>query len=102
MILNYCILLAASALEIAWAVGLKYADSPLDWVVTIICVIGSFIGLVLASRRMSAALAYILFVIFGTVGSYGIDIYFFDKKLSWTALLAIIVMLICVAILNKE
>lgn len=100
MVLNYGILLIASALEIAWAAGLKYADSPLDWIATVLCVIGSFIGLVLASRRMSAALAYILFVIFGTIGSYWVDIYFFGKELSLTALSVIIVMLVCVAILN--
>ena len=102
MILNYSILLLASGLEIAWAVGLKYADSLPDWIATVLCILGSFRGLVLASKRMPPALAYILFVIFGTVGSYGVDIYFFGKEFSFIAILAIAAMLICVAMLHRE
>lgn len=100
--ITYLILLIASALEIAWAVGLKYASSPIEYLLTVLCIFGSFIFLVVGSKRITPPFAYILFVIFGTVGTFLLDVIYFGKMLSLTAILAIGTMLFGVVMLNKE
>ncbi|MBB5143509.1 DMT family transporter [Desulfovibrio intestinalis] len=100
--LSWTLLFIASSLEIAWAAGLKYADSPLGWVATLGCVAGSFIFLVLATKRMEASIAYVLFVTLGAVGTYLLDISFFGKKMTFTAVAAIIVILVSIVCLKRE
>lgn len=100
--LSWVLLLVASGLEIAWAAGLKYAQQPLEWAVTLACIAGSFIFLVLATKRMEASIAYVFFVTFGTVGTYLLDVCFFDKRITLTAVTAIAVILFSIIQLKRE
>lgn len=99
--LSWVLLLLASGLEVLWAAGLKRAGSVLEWSATIVCIIGSFALLVLATKRMGASTAYVFFVIFGTVGTYLLDVALFGKPLSPVAMLAIAVILFSVVQLKQ-
>lgn len=94
--LSWIFLVISSALEVLWAAGLKYAVSPLEWGATILCIVGSFVFMVLAAQRMGAAFAYVVFVTFGTVGTYMLDVLYFGKELKLAAVLAIAVILFSV------
>lgn len=94
--LSWIFLVISSALEVLWAAGLKYAVSPLEWGATILCIVGSFVFMVLAAQRMGAAFAYVVFVTFGTVGTYMLDVLYFSKELKLAAVLAIAVILFSV------
>jgi paired small multidrug resistance pump len=62
-------------LEVAWASGLKYADKPLDWFITIILIVVSFILLIRSYKTIPIAAAYTVYVGIGTVGTYFVGIY---------------------------
>lgn len=99
--LSWVLLLFASGLEVLWAAGLKRSESTLEWLATIVCIIGSFSLLVLATKRMGASTAYVFFVIFGTVGAYLLDVALFGKPFSPVAMLAIVVILFSVVQLKQ-
>ncbi|AXT46980.1 MULTISPECIES: DMT family transporter [Chromobacterium] len=98
---SWMLLLLASGLEVLWAAGLKRSDSVLEWLATIACIIGSFSLLVLVTKRMGASTAYVFFVIFGTVGTYLLDVALFGKSVSPLAVLAIAVILFSVVQLKQ-
>ncbi len=100
--LSWVFLVISSALEVLWAAGLKYAVSPLEWGATVVCIVGSFIFMVLAAQRMGAAFAYVVFVTFGTVGTYMLDVLYFGKELKWAAVVAIAVILFSVIKLKQN
>lgn len=99
--LSWVFLLLSSGLEVMWAAGLKYAATPLQWTLTVSCMVGSFVFMLLASRRMGAALAYVFFVTFGAVGTYLLDVAYFGKEPRLLAVAAIAVILWAVARLHQ-
>ncbi|EAQ5803287.1 hypothetical protein QHJ03_004026 [Salmonella enterica] len=99
--LGFSYIITASIFEIAWAFGLKNAVTFGGWFLTIICILMSFLFLVLATKAMAASMAYVFFVIFGTIGTYLIDVFIFDKAFSFLAISSITIMMMCVVILKK-
>lgn len=99
--LNWIILIIASGFEIGWVMGIKYSHTILAWIVTFFCIVLSFVFLTVSTRRMSASIAYVFFVVFGTVGSYLIDV-FYGKEMTFLSILSIIILLISIVELNKE
>lgn len=55
--------------EVGWVVGLKLAASPLAWVATAVCAVGSVALALGATRDLPATTVYILFVGMGAVGT---------------------------------
>lgn len=49
-----------------------------------------------------AAFAYVVFVTFGTVGTYMLDVLYFGKELKWAAVVAIAVILFSVIKLKQN
>ena len=68
--MKWLLVFVAGVLEIVWASGLKYADSLLDWSITIILIAVSFILLIRSYKVIPVAAAYTVFVGIGTVGTY--------------------------------
>lgn len=99
---SWIYLFIASGLEVAWAVGLKYASSSLEWLVTLVCIVGSFFFLVLATKRLGASISYVFFVSFGTIGTYILDSVWFGKPFSVVAAVAIAVVLFCIIQIKRE
>ncbi len=75
-------ILVASFFEVAWVVGLKHADSVLEWMGTIISIIISFAVLIKASNHLPVGTVYAVFVGLGTVGTVILDIILFDQSAS--------------------
>ncbi len=75
-------ILVASFFEVAWVVGLKHADSVLEWMGTIISIIISFTVLIKASNHLPVGTVYAVFVGLGTVGTVILDIILFDQSAS--------------------
>ncbi|MCU0999636.1 hypothetical protein JAK44_01470 [Stenotrophomonas maltophilia] len=95
-------LVIASGLEVAWAIGLKCASSLAEWVVTLVCIVGSFLFLVMATKRLGASTSYVFFVTFGTIGTYILDTVWFGKPFSAVAAAAIAVVLFCIVQIKRE
>lgn len=72
--MNWLLVLIAGVMEVAWASGLKYANSLGDWAVTTILIALSFILLIRSYKTLPVAAAYTVFVGIGTVGTYAVGI----------------------------
>lgn len=100
--LKWLALVLASGFETGWAAGLKYAQGVPQWTLTILCIIGSSVFLVLATRMLPASIAYVSFVTLGAIGAYLLDVLAFGKEANLTAMAAIGIMLFCIARLERE
>ncbi|RUT50601.1 DMT family transporter [Campylobacter fetus] len=60
--------------EGGWAYGLKYADSNLEYIITIILICCSFFLFMAAFKYLPASVAYTLFIGFGTLFIVGTEI----------------------------
>ena len=99
--LHCSVLILASAFEIGWVMGIKHAHSLPEWAGTFLCIGLSFLLLTWATRRMGASMAYVLFVVFGTLGSYLIDV-LCGKEMTPLSVAAIIILLFSIVELNRE
>ncbi|KGX90943.1 multidrug resistance protein SMR [Pontibacillus halophilus JSM 076056 = DSM 19796] len=59
----------ASLFEVSWVIGLKHADSVLDWSGTILAVVFSFYLLLKTGEKLPVGTAYAVFVGLGTTGT---------------------------------
>ncbi|CAD2072749.1 Multidrug resistance protein YkkC [Jeotgalicoccus aerolatus] len=73
----WILVIIAALFEIGWATGLKYADSGLEWSLTVLAVCVSFGLLVYVSTKMPASTVYAVFVGIGAVGTVLVDIIVF-------------------------
>ncbi|WP_054705449.1 SMR family transporter [Bacillus sp. JCM 19041] len=84
----------AGIFEVGWATGLKYADTPLQWGLTIIGIIISFTMLVRAATVLPTSTVYAIFVALGTVGTVFVDYFFFGAAINGLMILFILLLLV--------
>ena len=87
-------ILVAACFEVGWVIGLKHAATPLEWGVTVICIIVSFTVLIKASNHLPVGTVYAVFVGLGTAGTVVTDIVLFGQAASVTKLVLIAILLI--------
>ena len=80
--------------EVGWVIGLKYADSVLEWSATMICIIISFYLLIKAGESLPVGTVYAVFVGLGTTGTILADILLFGETLKVETILLIILLLV--------
>lgn len=83
----------AAFFEVGWVIGLKHADSVLEWGGTLIAMIISFYLMVMAGRDLAVGTVYAVFVGLGTTGTVLAEILLFDAPVI-SAKLALIVLLL--------
>lgn len=79
------ILIIAGLSEVAWAVGLKYTEGfsrPIPSIVTIGCLVISFILLGISLKSLPLSLAYSIWVGIGVVGTAMVGIVFLGESLN--------------------
>lgn len=91
---NWLIVVISAVFEVCWVIGLKHADSLLAWAGTIISIIISFLGMIIASRYLPVGTVYAVFVGLGTVGTILSEIIFFKEPISIGKILLIFLLLI--------
>ncbi|MFG6117430.1 DMT family transporter [Halobacillus sp. MO56] len=84
----------AAGFEVGWVIGLKHADSALEWTATVIAMVVSFYYLVTAGRTLPVGTVYAVFVGLGTAGTVLSEILFFGvpfqlSKVLWIGLLLV-------------
>lgn len=88
----WILLVIAGLLEIAWAVGLKYADGftrPVPSLVTIAAMIASMALLGLAARTLPIGTAYAVWTGIGTVGAAVLGMMLFGESAAPARLLCL-------------
>jgi paired small multidrug resistance pump len=91
---NWVIVFIAALFEVFWVIGLKHAEGPLEWCGTIIAIIVSFYGLIIAGRGLPVGTVYAVFVGLGTAGTTAADILFFGEAFKLGKILLIILLLV--------
>lgn len=90
--MSWLILLAAGLCEVAWAVGLKFAQGftkPLASVLTLCALLASVGLLGLAMKNLPLGTAYAIWVGIGALGTAGISICFLGESVSTMKLLSL-------------
>ncbi|MCR2802835.1 DMT family transporter [Paenibacillus soyae] len=90
----WLLILAAAAFEVTWVSGLKHADNPIFWSVTIAAIIISFALLLYSAKKLPTSTAYAVFVGLGTAGTVIVEMTVFREPFSWTKVLLIAILLI--------
>ena len=83
----------AAVFEVLWVIGLKHSDSLLDWAGTIVAVVISFYGLIMAGRKLPVGTVYAVFVGLGTAGTVFSEILFFGEPLKMEKIILVLVLL---------
>lgn len=91
---KWLLVLVAGFFEVGWAAGLKHADSPLEWVLTVIAIVTSFALLLYCSSQLPATTVYAAFVGLGSAGTVLLEMTVFGVPFSWIKVGLIVVLLI--------
>lgn len=94
MNLNWLKVIAAAGFEVVWVIGLKHADSSLEWAVTVLAIIISFYVMIMAGRKLPVGTVYAVFVGLGTAGTVLADILLFNEALKIEKLILVGVLLV--------
>jgi quaternary ammonium compound-resistance protein SugE len=91
----WVVLFLAGIFEVAWAVGLKYADGftrPVPTVLTLVCLIISMALLAAAMRTLPLGTAYAIWTGIGTVGTAVLGMILFREP-------ATVMRLVCIGLI---
>jgi len=83
----------AALFEVGWVIGLKHADSVLEWAGTAIAIFVSFYLMIVASRNLPVGTVYAVFVGLGTAGTVIAEIALFGEPFK-VAKAALIILLL--------
>ncbi|MFS0863097.1 DMT family transporter [Fredinandcohnia sp. 179-A 10B2 NHS] len=86
--------LFAAFFEVFWVIGLKHADSILDWTGTAISIYISFYMLIAAGKYLPVGTVYAVFVGLGTVGTVLSEMIFFNVPFNPEKMIFILLLLI--------
>ena len=90
----WILVIIAAIFEVGWATGLKHANSLLEWTLTFIGVVVSFVLLVRAATTLPTSTVYAVFVALGTVGTVLVDILIFHSPFNWAMLFFLVLLLV--------
>ncbi|QEL10340.1 chaperonin [Kushneria phosphatilytica] len=91
---QWWLMLPAALCEVGWAMGAKYADSVLDWLLTLILVAASLTLATRMARHLPTSTVYTVFVGLGAAGTVAVDILFLGAPANPLTLTLVITLLI--------
>ena len=83
----------AALFEVFWVIGLKHADDFWTWTGTVLSIIISFYGMIMAGRNLPVGTVYAVFVGLGTAGTVISEILFFGEPFKISKILLILLLL---------
>ncbi|MDQ0157887.1 DMT family transporter [Robertmurraya andreesenii] len=90
---NWLKVVVAALFEVCWVIGLNHADDFWTWAGTIISIIISFYGMIMAGRKLPVGTVYAVFVGLGTAGTVISEILFFGEPVKMSKILLILLLL---------
>jgi paired small multidrug resistance pump len=91
--------------EVFWVIGLKHANSFVEWTVTLISIFISFYFIIVASRNLPVGTVYAVFVGLGTAGTVFAEVIFSSEPINIQKIILILILLVGVIglkILTKD
>lgn len=83
----------AAIFEVCWVIGLTHAYNFWTWTGTVIAIIISFYGLIMAGEKLPVGTVYAVFVGLGTAGTVCSEIIFFGESFNIVKISLILVLL---------
>lgn len=90
---NWIFIILAGIIEIFWAMGLKYSNSFIGWIVVALLICLSFFLLFEATKKVPVATVYAVFTGIGTAGTVLVGMFYFNETFSWSKIFFIIILL---------
>ena len=90
---NWIKVFVAAFFEVFWVIGLKHADGFWTWTGTVISIIISFYGMIMAGRKLPVGTVYAVFGGSGTAGTVLSEILFFGEPFKVEKALLILLLL---------
>jgi len=84
----------AGFIEVAWVSGLKYAQTPFEWLGTAVAIIISFFILIYATNYLPIGTVYAVFTGLGTTGTVIAEIFLFHEPVRPLKIILIAMLLI--------
>ncbi|MBN6888279.1 paired small multidrug resistance pump [Cytobacillus horneckiae] len=85
--------LFAGVLEVVWVSGLKYSETPIEWIFTAAMVVLSFFVLIIATKHLPVGTVYAVFAGLGTAGTVLVEMLVFGEPFKPLKILLILVLL---------
>ena len=95
--MKWLILLLAGIFEIVWAIAMKYSNGfsvLIPSIITAITYILSAVFLALALKYLPLGMAYVMWVVFGIIGTTILGVLLFSEKLTVLQIISIILIII--------
>lgn len=86
--------LLAAVIEVFWVIGLRYSDSPIEWVGTVVAIIISFYAIIKACEKLPSGTVYAVFTGSGAAAIVLVDFLFFNAEFSGTKVFFIAMIII--------
>ncbi|MDW0114850.1 DMT family transporter [Sporosarcina saromensis] len=85
--------LLAAVVEIFWVIGLRYSDSTLEWIGTVVAIIISFYAIIKACEKLPAGTVYAVFTGSGAAAIVIIDFVMFHAEFTMMKVLFIAIII---------
>lgn len=86
--------LVAAIVEVFWVIGLRYADSALEWTGTVVAIIISFYAIIKACETLPSGTVYAVFTGSGAAAIVLIDFLFFHAEFSIAKVIFIAIIIV--------
>jgi paired small multidrug resistance pump len=96
----WAMVIIAALFEVSWVIGMKHAQSPLEWAGTFIAILISFYLMIKAGKTIPVGTVYAVFVGLGTAGTVIAEILLFQATIK-PAKLALLGLLLAGVIILK-
>lgn len=90
---NWIFLIISGIIEVLWAIGLKYSNGLMAWIVVGALIIISFLLLSHATKKVPVATVYAVFTGIGTAGTVLVGMAYFNEAFSWSKIFFLIILL---------
>lgn len=101
--MTWIYLILAGLCEVWWATAMKLSDGfhQIGWaIITIIGMIASFAGLIIASKHLPIGIAYPVWTGIGAVGSVIVGAVLFHDQMNWLTWIFVILLIISIIVIK--
>lgn len=101
--MTWIYLILAGLCEVWWATTMKLSDGfhQIGWaIITIIGMIASFAGLIIASKHLPIGIAYPVWTGIGAVGSVIVGAVLFHDQMNWLTWIFVILLIISIIVIK--
>jgi len=92
----------AACFEVSWVIGMKHAQTPLEWIGTLIAILVSFYLMIAAGKTIPVGTVYAVFVGLGTAGTVVAEMLIFNAEMKPAKLALLALLLVGVIILKMQ